>query len=87
MAIRSLGQEAAITGDVIHNPIQFTDPSICANFDFDQKVGLATRRAFISNHADRGVLILGRHFPTPAVGHIVRDGDCWRFAPVNAERS
>jgi glyoxylase-like metal-dependent hydrolase (beta-lactamase superfamily II) len=87
VAIRSQGQEAAITGDVIHNPIQFTDPGICANFDFDQKVGLATRQAFINNHADRDVLILGTHFPTPAVGHIVRDGERWRFTPVNADVS
>ena len=84
VAIRSQGKQAAITGDVIHNPIQFTDPGICANFDFDQKVGLATRQAFINNHADRDVLILGTHFPTPAVGHIVRDGERWRFTPVNA---
>jgi glyoxylase-like metal-dependent hydrolase (beta-lactamase superfamily II) len=31
VAIRSQGAEAMITGDVIHNPIQFTDPNICAN--------------------------------------------------------
>jgi glyoxylase-like metal-dependent hydrolase (beta-lactamase superfamily II) len=85
VAIRSQGKEAAITGDVIHNPIQFTDPGICANFDLDQKVGLATRHAFINNNADRDVLILGTHFPTPAVGHIVRER--WRFTPVNADVS
>lgn len=85
VAIRSQGQEAAITGDLIHNPIQLADPCICANFDFDQKASLATRQAFINNHADRDVLILGTHFPTPAVGHIVQDGEGWRFTPVNAD--
>jgi glyoxylase-like metal-dependent hydrolase (beta-lactamase superfamily II) len=87
VAIRSQGQDAAIMGDLIHNPIQFADPGICANFDFDQKVGLATRQAFINNHADRDVLVLGTHFPTPAVGHIVRDGEGWRFTPVGASGS
>ena len=87
VAIHSQGKEAAITGDVFHNPIQFADPCICANFDFDRKVGLATRQAFISNHADRDVLILGTHFPTPAVGHIVRGGDQWRFTPANVDHS
>ncbi len=53
----------------------------------DQKVGLATRQAFINNHADRDVLILGTHFPTLAVGHIVRDGERWRFTPVKADVS
>ena len=49
VAIRSEGKKAAITGDLIHNPIQLYDPGICANFDFDQKVGLATRQAFIDD--------------------------------------
>jgi glyoxylase-like metal-dependent hydrolase (beta-lactamase superfamily II) len=84
VAIRSQGREAAITGDVIHNPIQLADPGICANFDFDQKVALATRQAFIDSHADRDVLVLGTHFPTPAVGHIVRDGEGWGFTPEGA---
>ena len=53
-------REAASTGDLIHN----ADPVICAHFDFDQKVGLATRQAFISNHADRDVLVL-KEFPHP----------------------
>jgi len=87
VSIRSQGAEAVITGDVLHNPIQFTDPSICANFDFDQKVALATRQSFINDHADRDVLVLGTHFPTPAVGHIVRagDGDGWRFVADRSE--
>ena len=29
---------------------------------------------FIADHVDRDVLVLGTHFPTPAVGHIVREG-------------
>ena len=87
VSIRSRGAEAVITGDVVHNPIQFTDPSICANFDFDRKVALATRQSFINDHADRDVLVLGTHFPTPAVGHIVRDGDGWRFIADRADRS
>ena len=87
VAIHSRGREAAITGDVIHNPIQFSDPGICANFDFDQKVGLTTRRAFINNHADRDVLVLGAHFPAPTVGHIVSDAGGWRFVADPADRS
>lgn len=43
------------------------------------KVAQATRRSFVNGHADCDVLALGSHFPTPAVGRIVRDGACRRF--------
>ena len=82
VAIHSSGKEAVITGDVVHNPIQFVDPAICANFDFDQKLALKTRREFISNHADRDVLVLGTHFNTPNAGYIVRDKEGWCFRPA-----
>lgn len=84
VSIRSDGKEAVITGDIIHNPIQLADPRICANFDFDQEMALATRQTFIREHADRDVLVLGTHFPTPAVGHIVTNARGWRFLPTDA---
>jgi len=83
VAISSGGRKATITGDLIHNPIQIADPGICANFDFDQKLALSTRRTFISNHESKDVLVLGTHFPSPNAGHIVRDKGGWRF--VSAE--
>jgi glyoxylase-like metal-dependent hydrolase (beta-lactamase superfamily II) len=84
VAIRSGGQEAVITGDLIHNPIQFADPGICCNFDDNQELALTTRQTFISNHADRDVLVFGTHFTTPAVGRIVSDNKTWLFEPANS---
>jgi glyoxylase-like metal-dependent hydrolase (beta-lactamase superfamily II) len=82
VAIRSRGKEAVITRDLIHSPIQLADPGICANFDFDPKIAYGTRQAFVNYHSDRNVLVLGTHFPSPAVGQIVRDVNGWRFAPT-----
>ena len=79
VAISSAGKKATITGDLIHHPIQLADPGLCANFDFDKKLALATRRRFIDDHLDRDVLVLGTHFPTPAAGHIIRDKESFRF--------
>ncbi|MGD0069560.1 MAG: MBL fold metallo-hydrolase [Streptosporangiaceae bacterium] len=83
VAIRSAGQRAVITGDIILNPIQIADPDIVSNFDSDRALARATRRDFIARHADRGALILGTHFTTPAAGHIVADGAGWRFVPLD----
>jgi glyoxylase-like metal-dependent hydrolase (beta-lactamase superfamily II) len=77
--INSDGKKAIITGDVILNPIQFADPDICSNFDTDRALGLATRRAFIEEYANRDVLILGTHFPAPTGGRILSDGSSWQF--------
>ena len=85
VAISSAGQNATITGDLIHNPIQVADPSICANFDFDKKRALATRLAFIDSHVDQDVLVLGTHFTTPAGGHIVRDKEGMRFVAAEEQ--
>lgn len=73
-----------ITGDVVLNPIQLADPDILSNFDFDRELARETRRTFIESHTGQDALVLGTHFATPAVGHIVSDGDGWRFEAVEA---
>jgi len=79
VAIRSQWKEAVITGDLAHSPIQFADPEICTNFDFELKMALETWKKFINDHANKNVVIFGTHFNTPSAGRIVRDKDTWRF--------
>ena len=77
--IASQGQEAVITGDLMHHPVQCAEPDWASNFDWDADAARATRRAFLARHADRPVRVFGTHFATPTAGHIVRDGDVYRF--------
>lgn len=72
--IRSNGEEAIITGDMMHHPYQIAVPDQCSNFDTDEAMGQATRRAFVKQNADTGVRIFGTHFSAPTVGRIVSDG-------------
>jgi glyoxylase-like metal-dependent hydrolase (beta-lactamase superfamily II) len=83
VAIHSDGDRAVIAGDIMHNPIQLADPGICSNFDTDRALAQTTRTSFIKSHADRDVLVLGTHFPTPSVGRIVQEVEGWRFAPAD----
>jgi len=77
--IRSRGEEAVITGDLMHHPIQFALPATPGNFDMDKEQGARTRVEFIGRFADRPALVIGSHFPDPTAGRIVSDGQAWKL--------
>jgi glyoxylase-like metal-dependent hydrolase (beta-lactamase superfamily II) len=79
LRVRSGGQEAVITGDLMHHPVQCAEPW-ASSFDTDAAAARATRRAFCARSADSRRLVLGTHFAAPTAGRIVRHGDAWRFA-------
>ena len=78
--IASRGQQAVITGDMMHHPIQLAVPDLLGNFDMDKEQGARTRRAFIERYQDRKALVIGSHFCDPTAGWIVRDGAAWKLA-------
>ena len=77
--ISSKGQNAVITGDLMHHPIQCRYPEWDDNFDTDGPLAKKTRRAFCERYADTGTLVFGTHFAAP-VGKISRSGDSFRFS-------
>jgi glyoxylase-like metal-dependent hydrolase (beta-lactamase superfamily II) len=77
--ISSQGQEAVISGDLMHHPIQLGHPEWKCTFDTDPEQGCKTRRDFMERYADKPVLVLGTHFATPTAGHIVKQGGAFRF--------
>ena len=70
--ISSKGQEALITGDCIHHPVQMSRTDWCSSADYDQSQGQATREGLLEKYVDGDVLIIGTHFATPTAGHIKR---------------
>jgi glyoxylase-like metal-dependent hydrolase (beta-lactamase superfamily II) len=77
--ISSKGEEAVITGDLMHHPIQCQFLEWDNSFDSDAPQGRKTRRAFCERYAERKTLVFGTHFATPSCGHIVKHGDSFRF--------
>ena len=77
--IRSAGQEAVITGDMMHHPIQLAVPATHGRFDMDPARGAQTRLEFVDRFADTQTLIIGSHFSDPTAGHIVTDGQSWQL--------
>jgi hypothetical protein len=78
--IGSRGEEAIITGDILHSPVQIAVPDWIGNFDMDPALSAQQRARFVKTSADKPLLVIGSHFPQPTAGHIVSDGDSWRFA-------
>lgn len=77
--ISSNGEEALITGDVMHHPCQMARPDWVSSADVDSNAARATREKLLDRYADTPVLVIGTHFATPTAGHIRRDGKVYRF--------
>jgi glyoxylase-like metal-dependent hydrolase (beta-lactamase superfamily II) len=73
--INSQGQEAVITGDMMHHPIQVALPEHAATFDMDKPAAAKTRVEFVKRFTEKPVLVIGSHFADPGAGYIVRNGD------------
>ncbi len=77
--IQSEGHGAVITGDLMHHPIQCSEPDRAVAFDTDAEMARQTRRRFLACCAHDRSLVLGTHFSTPTAGRVVASGDVWRF--------
>lgn len=77
--IRSKDQQAFITGDLVHSPVQLARPEWSSRADTDPELAQSSRRKFLSVVGGADALVLGTHFPAPTSGHLVREGDGWRL--------
>nr|ART38453.1 G407 [uncultured bacterium] len=72
--LRSRGQTAMITGDMMVHPVQIAEPQWSQRADTDKALAIATRTRFVNQHCDTDTLILGTHFNTPTGVYIVSAG-------------
>jgi glyoxylase-like metal-dependent hydrolase (beta-lactamase superfamily II) len=77
--ISSRGENAVITGDMIHHPIQVAHPEWVCEFDTDPTMASDTRKKFVERYCDQPVHVIGTHFAGPTSGHIVRRNGGFRF--------
>ncbi len=76
VVVESQGQQAVITGDMIHTPIQIADVRLSSSFDYDPDAAADTRGAFLSRYAD-GALVIGTHWGGPGAGRLRADDGQW----------
>jgi glyoxylase-like metal-dependent hydrolase (beta-lactamase superfamily II) len=79
--IASAGQQAWITGDMVHHPVQVLRSDWASMPDHDPVRSVATRGEIFPRLADEAVLVLGTHFAEPTGGHVQRDSSGWTWSP------
>jgi len=78
------GDDAVMTGDVAHSPLQARYPELSPRFDVDMDAAAKTRRRFFERYCDTRTLCCTAHFPSPSIGRITRWGEGFRCDLVEA---
>lgn len=74
------GEDALITGDMIHSPIQGRYPELGMRADYDSKQAGMTRRRIFDRFCDAPTLMCVTHFPaTTSIGRVRRWGEGYKF--------
>jgi glyoxylase-like metal-dependent hydrolase (beta-lactamase superfamily II) len=70
-------------GDIAHNPVtSLQHPDWTPVFDYDPVQAIKSRKAILDRVATDGVMVMGYHFPFPAIGHVVRHGTAYHWEAV-----
>jgi glyoxylase-like metal-dependent hydrolase (beta-lactamase superfamily II) len=77
--IESKGQRAIFTGDMMHHPVQCSEPAWCTVFCHDPAAAAASRRRVLGAVADTDITVVPAHFPGVTAGRVRPDGDGFRF--------
>ncbi len=81
--LESGGKTLIALGDCLTNAhASFARPDWLLARDQDQPMAADTRKKVLGMAADERIAVLGYHFPFPGVGHVMRDGDAFRFVPA-----
>ncbi|NRB35078.1 MAG: MBL fold metallo-hydrolase [Rhodobacteraceae bacterium] len=83
LMLESNGAQLLIAGDVVHvPPVQFAMPAVTIGFDTDQDMARQTRMRVFDMVSSDAVPIAGAHIGFPGLGHLVAEGDGYRFEPM-----
>ena len=83
LIVESNGQQLLATGDAMsHAYTNFAHPKWYNSFDMDGDVTVTTRKRLLDMAVADRMAVLGYHFPFPGVGHVMREGDAYRFVPA-----
>jgi len=77
--LRSGGERALFTGDMMHHCAQVLAPDWSSCFCFDPKQSAQTRWKFFGEHVDTDTLVIPTHFPGTTAGHIKRFRQAFEF--------
>ncbi len=77
------GKLLALSDTTNHPALFVRNPDWSAVFDMDADAARATRRRMLDMAASERAQVAFYHAPFPATGHIAKDGNGFRFVPLN----
>ncbi len=81
--LESGGEKLVFCGDLVHvDAVQFDDPSVCIKFDSDPEKAAEQRKKTFADAAKHRYLLAFAHVSFPGVGHVRKEGDHYRWIPV-----
>src|SRR5229473_1105496 len=70
-------------GDIAHQPVtSLRHPDWSPLFDYDPAQAIKSRKAILDRVATDGLMVMGYHFPFPAIGHVVRRDTAYHWETV-----
>lgn len=76
--------DAVMTGDMFHTPLQMRYPGLSSIYDMDRKQAAATRGTFLEKYCGTDTLCCTAHFPSPTIGRIKRWDEGFKCELVTA---
>lgn len=83
LRIESNDEQLLVLGDAARNAyFDFERPDWVGSPDMDPDQTVATRKRLFDMAATDRIAVLGYHFPFPGVGHVMVEGDAYRYVPA-----
>jgi glyoxylase-like metal-dependent hydrolase (beta-lactamase superfamily II) len=73
------GEDALITGDMVHSPLQGKYPEFGMMSDYDSPQAGHTRRKVFDRFCEAPTILCATHFPAPSTARVRRWGDGYKF--------
>jgi glyoxylase-like metal-dependent hydrolase (beta-lactamase superfamily II) len=84
--IDSAGKQLCYIADLAHHPVLLLEKPLTEfKYDTDPKQSAQTRVRNLTMFAEKRIQILAYHFPWPGIGHVVKQGDGFRYLPAAME--
>jgi glyoxylase-like metal-dependent hydrolase (beta-lactamase superfamily II) len=83
VTIESEAERLLWSGDALLHPVNVSHPEWYAAFDLRPAQAITTRQRLLAWAADQDMLLHGAHFPWPGLGRVSRQGQGFRWEPVD----
>lgn len=79
--VASQGEKLTFVGDMIFE-VGFDHPTWQNGFEHEPEVATVARIALLDEAAETGSLLAAAHIAFPSIGHVAKNGESFRFVPV-----